>query len=256
MGTVTAIVGGIKFGELILKSIVHYRITTSYSDSQLAAEFAELAGDGVIDTLSENIRNKVNKLFGKEMTMQEKLETIAEIAFNQVNKKYDDKFTGFPAYLEKTNAVIKTNKDMTVHIRRWILEKESVAEITSDDIRNFVNDFYTEVSARVDRDDALKAHLATLRTDDGVKMLMAEIDELKRNISNNNVPQSVDTARIEFAEDVLKQLLDAIGQGGENSITIEGNDSVARDIQQSSGNVSNHISIKGDRNTIERVVQK
>lgn len=256
MESVTAVIGWIKFAELILKSIAHYRITSTLPDDQLATAFAENAGDEFIGTLSERIKNKAIKLFGKEPTMQEKLDAIIESSFNKVNEKYNDKFTAFPDYVEKKNINIKTQSDMLTYIQIWAKDKSSVFTITQDERRNFVKDFYQRVSACIDRDEALKAHIATLRTYEGVKLLMADMEELKCDMANMSVPQNIDTARIELAEDSLKQLLDAIKQNSMNRIDIDGDDCVARNIQQSSENGSNSISIVGNGNTIEGIVQK
>lgn len=255
MEPVTVLVGGIKFVELILISFANYSITEALPNNELAAEFAENAGEELIGTLSERIKTKVNKLFGKEPNMQEKLNAIVESVFNQVNEKHGDKFTDFPAFVEKKNLNIKTKSDMLRYIKIWANDKPSVFTITQNDMNNFVNDFYQGVSARVDRDDTLKAHIATIRTAEGVKLLMAEMEELKRDIANMSVQQNVDIKFIELAETTLEKLLDSIETRGENRIDIKGNDSVARDIQQSSGNGSNVIKIKGDRNTIEGVIQ-
>ena len=256
MEPVTVIAGGIKFGELILKSIAHYSITDALSEEQLAADFVENAGDELIETLSEKIKNKVINFFSKEPTMQEKLDTIIVSSFNIVNEKYNDKFTGFPAYVDKKNINIKTQSDMLTYIKIWAKDKSSFFTITQDEMRNFVKDFYQRVSAYIDCDEALKEYIATLRTYDGVKMLMTEMEELKCDIANKSVPKNIDTARIELAEDSLKQLLAAIKPNCMNHIDIDGNDCVARDIQQNSGNGSNSIRIVGNSNTIEGIVQK
>ena len=256
MEPLTAITGGIKFVELILRSIQNYSITEALPNNELAAEFAENAGEELIGTLSERIKTKVNKLFGKEPTMQEKLNAIVESVFNQVNEKHGDKFTGFPDYVEKKNLNIKTKSDMLRHIKIWASGKSSVFTITQNDMNDFVNEFYQGVSACVDSDDALKAHIATIRSAEGIKLLMAEMEELKRDIANMSVQQNIDIDFIELAEATLKKLLDSIPTRGENRIDIKGDENNVKNVQQIGGNGSNSIAIGGNRNNVEGVLQK
>ena len=256
MGTINAIVG---FGGLILRSIANYRITEALPNNELVAEFAENAGEELIGTLSERIKTKVNKLFSKEPTMQEKLNAIVEDVFRQVNEKHGDKFTGFPDYVEKKNPNIQTKSDMLRHIKIWAKDKPSVSTITQNDMNDFVNEFYQGVSACVDSDDALKAHIATIRSAEGVKLLMAEMEELKRDIANKTVPQRVDIDFNELAvkklEKTLEKMLDSIKSRGGNRIDIKGDENNVKNVQQIGGNGSNSIAIGGNRNNVEGIWQ-
>jgi len=252
MGTINVIVG---FGGLILRSIQNYSITEALPNNELAAEFAENAGEELIGTLSDRIKTKVNKLFSKEPTMQEKLNAIVESVFNQVNEKHGDKFTGFPDYVEKKNLNIKTKSDMLRHIKIWANGKPSVSTITQNDMNDFVNEFYQGVSACIDSDEALKAHIATIRTAEGIKLLMAEMEELKRDIANMSVQQNIDIDFIELAETTLKELLDSIPTRGENRIDIKGDENNVKNVQQIGGNGSNTLEIKGNNCRVEDVLQ-
>ena len=144
---------------------------------------------------------------------------------------------------------------MTTYIRLWLSKRESAATISNDDIRNFVNEFYKGVSDRVDSDDALKAHIATIRTAEGIKMLIAEMEELKRDIANMSVPQNVNIDFIEYAETTLKELLDSIPTRGENRIDIKGDENNVKNVQQIGGNGSNTLEIKGNNCRVEDVLQ-
>ena len=248
MGTINAIVG---FGGLILRSIANYLITEALPNNELAAEFTENAGNDLLEALAD----RAKKFCGKEPTMQEKLNAIVESVFNQVNEKHGDKFTDFPAFVAEKNATIKTSSELTDYIYLWMSKRESAATISNDDIRNFVSEFYKEVSARVDSDDTLKAHIATIRSAEGIKLLMAEMEELKRDIANMSVPQNIDIDFIELAEATLKKLLDSIPTRGENRIDIKGDENNVKNVQQESENGSNSIRIKGNRNNVEGVVQ-
>ena len=251
MGTVTAITGGIKFVELILKSIANYRITEALPNNELAAEFVGNAGNDLLEALSD----RAKKFFGKEPTMQEKLNAIVEDVFRQVNEKHGDKFTGFPDYVEKKNLNIKTKSEMLTYIKIWAKDKTSVFTITPNEMNDFVNEFYKGVSDRVDSDDALKAHIATIRTAEGVTLLMAEMKELKRDIANMSVPQNVNIDFIEFAETTLKKLLDSIPTRDENRIDIKGDENNVKNVQQIGGNGSNTLEIKGNNCRVEDVLQ-
>lgn len=256
METAIVIGGVIRLTGIILKSIIHYRITSSLSNNQPGAEFVECAGDGVIEMLTGGLQNKVNKFFGKEKTMQEKLDNIVLNTFQQVNEKYNDKFTEFPNYLENKNIIIKTEQDMKVYIRMWNREKSSVCTITSDEISNFVKDFYNMISDSIDLDESLKVYLATLKTEEGVESIIAELNEIKQAIANNPASQNIDTNRIALAEDSLKQLLSDIKINNQNRIDINGNDTIAKNIHQKSNSGSNYIKIEGDRNFLDGITQE
>lgn len=256
METAKVIRGVIRFTEIILKSIIHYRITSSFSNNQPGTDFVECAGDGLIEMLTGSLKNKVNKFFGKEKTMQEKLDNIVLNTFQQVNEKYNDKFTDFPNYLENKNIIIKTEQDMKGYIRLWNREKSSVRPITSDEISYFVKDFYSMISERIDLDESLKVYLATLKTEEGVESIIAELNEIKQTITNNPAPQNIDINRIDLAEDSLKQLLSDIKINNKNRIDINGNDTTAKNIHQKSNSGSNYIKIEGDRNIIDGITQE
>ena len=144
---------------------------------------------------------------------------------------------------------------MLRHIKIWASGKPSVFTITQNDMNDFVNEFYQGVSACVDSDDALKAHIATIRSAEGIKLLMAEMEELKRDIANMSVQQNINIDFIELAEATLKKLLDSIPTRGENRIDIKGDENNVKNVQQESENGSNSIRIKGNRNNVEGVVQ-
>ncbi len=197
-----------------LSSIILKPVITNY----LPKNLAEGAGEQVADFLSEQLGEKIGNRFGKEQTMQDKLNNIVQTVFNRLNEKYNYKFSGFLEYCQSNSIDYPTWDDMIKQLKEWRKQKESVTVISDGDIKDFVKEFSAEATSQIEKDDTLNAHLATLRTDTGVKLLLEEFEQLRKQSANYHLPEK----GTHINEEVIKMVEENMKKKLENRAEIEG----------------------------------
>ena len=211
------------------------------------------AGDALTEWLSEHLGEQLGSRFGREQTMQEKLSSIIQCVFDRLNEKYEDKFSEFPAYVKDNGISISNRDDMTAQLKEWRKQKTAVTAISEWDIKDFVNEFFTEVTAQIEQDDTLKAHLATLRTEKCVTLLQEEWQQLKRQLENG-ASQQITRDDINKAESKLNELLEKfqeqlkenMQQELKNQAEIEGDDITIEDGIMQQNTVNSPVSSVGN----------
>lgn len=240
------------FTAIILRPIIHACITSD----QPGSAFAEDAGGRVIEWISGSLGEKIGKLLGREQTMQEKLNGIIKIVFDDLNEKHDCKFSEFPAYIEEKKPEIKTKDEMIQQIKIWGRNKSSLSRLDNNEIKEFVKEFYQEITSCLDQDDSLNAYFATLKTEEGVNTLLVEIEELKKQLANNPVVSDINPDSITLAEGNLKEQLATLKAESGNRIENTGEETSFKDIHQKKGTGSNVISNSGKGCTFEGIIQE
>lgn len=246
------------FTAIVLKSIVHVGMTEFIPANHPGASFAITAGDEIISWLNNSMIDKIKKTFSRRISMQEKLNDIVQTSFDSVNEKFECQFSGIPSTIVKENPDIDKKEDFLKYVWRWSLKKneDTISRINSDTVRQFVNEFYQEVNDRINQDDDLNMHLATLHTKEGVKAILAEISELKKVQSSCPDVRKIEPEIIKMTEDNLKQQLEFLKATNGNIIDNSGEGTAFSEIHQKNGNGSNVIRNIADHSTFKEIIQE